>query len=187
MLLLLLSAACLGCAQAAAASSETQILLNFKASITDGGGDLAQWSPADLSPCNWTGVRCSAGVVTEFSLQDMNVSGPVPIGLGMQLLFFLTMDYACSLAFFRSVTYSRSFAKFGLKFEVSSIRDTDLETLKKSYIMSFDNTCRVHLRYHFEELNHFFGAWWNTLATVACAAALPVVLHSLSFGTECGC
>lgn len=126
VLLLLLSAACLGCAQAAAASSETQTLLNFKASITDGGGDLAQWSPADLSPCNWTGVRCSAGVVTELSLQDMNVSGPVPIGLGMQLLLFLAMDYACSLTFFRSVTYSRSFTKLGLKFEVSSIRDTDL-------------------------------------------------------------
>jgi hypothetical protein len=96
VLLLLLSAACFGCAlAAAAASSETQILLNFKASISDGGGDLAQWSPADLSPCNWTGVRCSADVVTELSLQDMNVSGSVPIGLGMQLLF-LAMDYPCS-------------------------------------------------------------------------------------------
>jgi len=128
VLLLLLSAACLGCAQAAAAaaSSEKQILLNFKASISDGGGDLAQWSPADLSPCNWTGVRCSAGVVTELSLQDMNVSGQVPIGLGMQLLLFLAMDYACSLTFFRSVTYSRSFTKLGLKFEVSSVRNTDL-------------------------------------------------------------
>lgn len=83
LLLLVLTAACLGCAHAAASPSlETRTLLTFKGSITDGGGDLANWSPADVSPCTWTGVRCSGGVVTELSLHDMNVSGPVPIGLG---------------------------------------------------------------------------------------------------------
>lgn len=87
MEVVLLAAVCFGCAQvaaAAAASSETQVLLNFKASILDGGGDLANWLPGDPSPCSWTGVRCSAGVVTELSLCDMNVTGTVPIGLGMK-------------------------------------------------------------------------------------------------------
>lgn len=92
--LLVLSALCLSCTQAAAAS-ETPILLNFKASIRDGGGDLANWSPADASPCNWTGVRCVDGVVTELSLHDMNVSGAVPIGLGMKL----TLPLGSSLSF----------------------------------------------------------------------------------------
>jgi hypothetical protein len=86
LLLVLGAAVCLGGAHAAA-PSEAQILLNFKSSISDGGGGaLANWSPADASPCNWTGVRCSsAGVVTELSLKDLNVSGTVPIGLGEKL------------------------------------------------------------------------------------------------------
>lgn len=77
---------CLGWAEIASAL-EAQILLDFKSAVSDGSGELANWSPADPTPCNWTGVRCSSGVVTELNLKDMNVSGTVPIGLGKELNF----------------------------------------------------------------------------------------------------
>lgn len=102
--LLLVWGACLGHAHAAAAPPEAQVLLDFKSSISDGGGDLANWSPADASPCNWSGVRCSAGAVTQLRLRDMNISGTVPIGLGEMLLL--------------SVSWSRLLAKHGCHVQI---------------------------------------------------------------------
>ncbi|KAG0628563.1 hypothetical protein M758_1G035600 [Ceratodon purpureus] len=92
---LLVLAVCLGCGHGvvAAPSSEVQVLLDFKASISDGDGALGNWSPADASPCNWTGVRCSsAGLVMELSLRDFNVSGAVPVGLG-ELKNLTSLDF----------------------------------------------------------------------------------------------
>ncbi|KAF7043711.1 hypothetical protein CFC21_053035 [Triticum aestivum] len=55
---------------------QTEALLQFKASLADPLNYLQTWTNA-TSPCQFHGIQCSAGSVTEISLSSMNLSGTI--------------------------------------------------------------------------------------------------------------
>ncbi|WOL14530.1 receptor-like protein kinase HSL1 [Canna indica] len=57
-------------------------LLEAKSYLDDTYGALANWSPSDATPCNWTGVACAPPplfpAVTALDLSDLGIAGPFP-------------------------------------------------------------------------------------------------------------
>ncbi|KAG6470986.1 probably inactive leucine-rich repeat receptor-like protein kinase At5g06940 [Zingiber officinale] len=58
-------------------SSESDLLLSFKASMEDPTLVLSDWSPNSSHHCNWTGITCSKTtfLVTSIDLHNFNLSG----------------------------------------------------------------------------------------------------------------
>jgi Leucine-rich repeat (LRR) protein len=60
-------------------SDETKILLNLKASLQKSNPNLfALWDPEANSACNFTGVTCTGGLVSEIDLSNQNLAGEIP-------------------------------------------------------------------------------------------------------------
>lgn len=63
------------------ASTEADILLSFKGSITDPRNSLSSWSSSsNVHYCNWTGITCVTSpsfTVTSVNLQSLNLSGEI--------------------------------------------------------------------------------------------------------------
>ncbi|CAA6665783.1 unnamed protein product [Spirodela intermedia] len=58
-------------------NQEGLYLLKFKAGLDDPLKVLSDWNPGDLSPCNWTGVTCSAaGYVSAIEIVGRELQGP---------------------------------------------------------------------------------------------------------------
>ncbi|CAN4078775.1 unnamed protein product [Withania somnifera] len=63
--------------------SEVQALTSFKLSIHDPLGALIDWdSSSPFSPCDWRGVFCLNGRVTEIRLPHLQLSGPLTNQIG---------------------------------------------------------------------------------------------------------
>ncbi|XP_074575928.1 probably inactive leucine-rich repeat receptor-like protein kinase At5g06940 [Curcuma longa] len=60
-------------------SSESDLLLTFKASMEDPALVLSDWSPNFTNHCNWTGITCSktTSLVTSIDLNNRNLSGDI--------------------------------------------------------------------------------------------------------------
>ncbi|KAG8053313.1 hypothetical protein GUJ93_ZPchr0001g32003 [Zizania palustris] len=72
--------ACMGASLAVDAQGAA--LLAWKRTLRGGDTALADWNPADASPCRWTGVTCNAnGRVTALNLQFVDLLGGVPDNL----------------------------------------------------------------------------------------------------------
>ncbi|KAL4573167.1 hypothetical protein LXL04_019964 [Taraxacum kok-saghyz] len=57
-------------------------LIHVKSSLTDPGGILSDWNPADDKPCSWTGITCNdSTTVTAVNLPSASLSGPFPTSL----------------------------------------------------------------------------------------------------------
>lgn len=62
---------------ASSLNQEGLFLLKFKAGLDDPLEVLSDWNPGDLSPCNWTGVTCSAaGYVSAIEIVGRELQGP---------------------------------------------------------------------------------------------------------------
>ncbi|CAM6088875.1 unnamed protein product [Calypogeia fissa] len=65
-------------------SSDGNALLSLKASLNDSAGShLSSWIETDATPCNWTGITCSADLlVIGLILPDLNLSGTMSDQIG---------------------------------------------------------------------------------------------------------
>nr|CAD1844026.1 unnamed protein product [Ananas comosus var. bracteatus] len=68
-------------------ASDADVLLKFKAAISDPAGALRTWT-ADTAPCtpkaddsSWAGVICDNGTVLGLQLEGMRLSGTLDLGL----------------------------------------------------------------------------------------------------------
>ncbi|CAA0818246.1 Probable leucine-rich repeat receptor-like protein kinase [Striga hermonthica] len=75
-------------------------LLELKKTILDPFNILANWSPYDETPCNWTGVNCTldnfdhSPVVRSLNLSSQNLSGTLNSWIGsLAYLTFLDLSF----------------------------------------------------------------------------------------------
>ncbi|PKA59091.1 Receptor-like protein kinase HSL1 [Apostasia shenzhenica] len=82
---------------ALALNQEGLYLLQAKHGLEDPLNALADWNPRDPSPCNWTGVRCTAGdqpSVTGVDLTNFSLAGTFPNALcRLPNLSFLSLSF----------------------------------------------------------------------------------------------
>ncbi|XP_027355038.1 receptor-like protein kinase HSL1 [Abrus precatorius] len=72
-LLILLSVAVPSKVISQTASTEQTILLTIKSQLGD-PPSLQSWKPSPSSPCNWPGIQCTGGVVTELLLPNKSIT-----------------------------------------------------------------------------------------------------------------
>ena len=73
------------------AQSDITSLLAIKAALVDPQGVLSNWvSGVGTAPCDWNGVICDAGRVSELRLQSSGLQGPLAgVHYSPSLLMFL--------------------------------------------------------------------------------------------------
>ncbi|EYU32615.1 hypothetical protein MIMGU_mgv1a000562mg [Erythranthe guttata] len=83
-----------------ALSDEGIYLLELKKTILDPSNFLSNWNPNDHTPCNWTGVNCTAAaedynpVVCSLDLSSRNLSGTLSSWIGrLSHLTFLDVSF----------------------------------------------------------------------------------------------
>ncbi|CAA7408633.1 unnamed protein product [Spirodela intermedia] len=76
-------------------NQEGLFLLQFKSGLDGPTGALSDWNPRDVTPCNWTGVSCTAtGAVAGLNLYNQSLQGPFdPVLCRLPYLSNVSLSY----------------------------------------------------------------------------------------------
>ncbi|KAJ0971874.1 hypothetical protein J5N97_019833 [Dioscorea zingiberensis] len=139
----------LSCAIPVTLSSDTDVLLRFKSTVSGADQALLDWVPGS-TPCfdghsNWTGIICYGNNVYGLQLEDMKLSGaleldPLEALPGLRTLSFMGNDFAGLMPSFDKLGALKSVYLSRNKFSGTIPADvfTQMKSLKKVYLSQND-------------------------------------------------